>query len=65
MSLSGSFVCLCQVMYEAMKVRIENVLSEGKVGEELIAGDGERQALRQWSDTDTFTRQNHPPVIQV
>ncbi|KAK4801963.1 hypothetical protein SAY86_000166 [Trapa natans] len=50
-------------MYEAMKERIENVLSEGKVGEELITGDGARQALRRW--TLNFTRDNHPPVIQV
>ncbi|XP_031400686.1 cellulose synthase-like protein G3 isoform X3 [Punica granatum] len=61
--LSDPIVGRMQVMYEGMKVKIENVVAKGEVGEEFIAGDKERQALSQW--TDTFTRQSHPPVIQV
>ncbi|KAJ4835006.1 hypothetical protein Tsubulata_013260, partial [Turnera subulata] len=52
-----------KMMYETMKVRVEQVLERGKVGDEYITTDQEREAFMQW-DND-FTRQDHPTVIQV
>ncbi|KAF8033393.1 hypothetical protein BT93_D2105 [Corymbia citriodora subsp. variegata] len=52
-----------KMMYEGMKMRVEHAVERGKVGEEYIIGDRERQALSKW--TDEFTRQNHPAIIEV
>ncbi|KAK1564601.1 hypothetical protein Q3G72_006789 [Acer saccharum] len=52
-----------KMMYESMKVRIEHVVEIGKVSDECITSDQEREAFDRW--TDRFTRQNHPTVIQV
>ncbi|XP_024028555.1 cellulose synthase-like protein G3 [Morus notabilis] len=52
-----------KTMYESMKVRVENVVERGKVGDEFITGEEESQAFNKW--TDGFTRQDHPTVIQV
>ncbi|KAI3421468.1 uncharacterized protein J3R85_012294 [Psidium guajava] len=52
-----------KMMYERMKVRVEHVVERGKVGEDYINGDRERQVLSKW--TDEFTRQNHPAVIEI
>ncbi|KAK4843031.1 hypothetical protein QYF36_003018 [Acer negundo] len=52
-----------KMMYESMKVRIEHVVEIGKVSDEYIASDQEREAFDKW--TDRFTRQDHPTVIQV
>ncbi|GMN31471.1 hypothetical protein TIFTF001_003270 [Ficus carica] len=46
-----------------MKARVEKVVERGKVGDEYITGEEERQAFNKW--TDGFTRQDHPTVIQV
>ena len=54
---------MLQILYESMKVRVENVVERGKVGDEYITGEQERQAFSKW--TDGFTRQDHPTVIQV
>ncbi|XVF12937.1 hypothetical protein REPUB_Repub08aG0163000 [Reevesia pubescens] len=53
-----------KIMYDSMKVRVENVVEAGKVGDEYITNDQDRQAFSKWN-TDGFTRQNHPTVIQV
>lgn len=50
-------------MYESMKGRVETVVERGKVEDEYITCDEERQVFSKW--TDQFTRQNHPTVIQV
>lgn len=47
-----------------MKARVENVLERGKVGEEYITEELQRRALSKWTD-GSFTRQDHPTVIQV
>ena len=57
------FLTMLQIMYESMKVRVENVLERGKVGEEYITCEQEGKALSKW--TDGFTRQDHSTVIQV
>ncbi|XP_030454109.1 cellulose synthase-like protein G3 [Syzygium oleosum] len=59
----GAEIDKIKMMYESMKVRVEQVVERGKVGEEFIDGDRERRALSKW--TDDFTRQNHPAVIEV
>ncbi|KAF8033397.1 hypothetical protein BT93_D2107 [Corymbia citriodora subsp. variegata] len=59
----GTEIDKIKIMYQNMKVRVEHVVERGKVGEEYIIGDRERQALSKW--TDEFTRQNHPAVIEV
>lgn len=51
------------MMYERMKVKVEHVVESGKVGDENITGDREREAFSKW--TDDFTRHEHPTVIQV
>lgn len=51
------------MMYERMKSRIENVVEKGKVTDEYITSEQERQAFSKW--THEFTRQEHPSVIQV
>ncbi|PON34228.1 Cellulose synthase [Parasponia andersonii] len=52
-----------KTLYESMKVRVENVVERGKVGDEYITGQEEGQAFSKW--TDGFNRQDHPTVIQV
>ncbi|KAL4651336.1 hypothetical protein ACB092_01G152400 [Castanea dentata] len=52
-----------KIMYERMKVRIENVLELGKVSEEYITDVSDRRALSKW--TDEFTHQDHSTIIQV
>ena len=56
---------LCmQMMYESMRVRVENVVKRGSISHEYyITKEGESEALSRW--TDGFTPQNHPPVVQV
>lgn len=51
------------MMYESMKVKVEHVVESGKVSDENITGDREREAFSKW--TDNFTRHDHPTVIQV
>ncbi|XP_062074606.1 cellulose synthase-like protein G3 [Humulus lupulus] len=62
-SSSSSDIERIKTMYESMKVRVENVVERGKVGDENITGEDERLAFNKW--TDGFTRQDHPTVIQV
>ncbi|OWM72143.1 hypothetical protein CDL15_Pgr018026 [Punica granatum] len=57
----GSETERIKVMYEGMKVRIENVVAKGEAGKEFI--EKERQALSPC--TDAVTGQSHPPVIQT
>ncbi|KAF2313474.1 hypothetical protein GH714_011162 [Hevea brasiliensis] len=54
---------IIKTMYECMKGRVENVVERGKVEDEYITSDKEREVFSKW--TDKFTRQNHPTVIQV
>lgn len=53
-----------QLMYENMIMRINNVVERGKVNEEYISNDDERQAYRKYS-SHGFTTNNHPSIIQV
>ena len=48
-----------------MKVRVEHVVETGKVDDEYITSDQDRQAFSKCTTTDGFTRENHPTVIQV
>ncbi|KAG6600505.1 Cellulose synthase-like protein G3, partial [Cucurbita argyrosperma subsp. sororia] len=52
-----------KIMYEKMKMRVENALEKGKVEDEFIDGEEERMGLDKW--TKSFTPRNHPPIIQV
>ncbi|KAL0331058.1 UNVERIFIED_CONTAM: Cellulose synthase-like protein G3 [Sesamum angustifolium] len=51
-------------MYESMKTKVEGAVEIGKVNDEYICSEEERQILTQYRTKD-FTRQNHPSVIQV
>ncbi|KAG8375135.1 hypothetical protein BUALT_Bualt10G0068900 [Buddleja alternifolia] len=53
-----------KMMYESMKIKVENVVERGKISDEYISSEEERQILSQYWTND-FTRQNHPSVIQV
>ena len=53
---------MLQIMYEDMKRRIENVVENGKVAQ-YITSQQEHEAFSPW--TKTFTRRDHPTVIQV
>ncbi|KAB2620742.1 cellulose synthase-like protein G3 [Pyrus ussuriensis x Pyrus communis] len=52
-----------KIMYQGMKVKVNNVIERGKVDQEYLTGEREIQAFSKW--TDGFTRQDHPAVIQV
>ncbi|KAK4435502.1 Cellulose synthase-like protein G3, partial [Sesamum alatum] len=52
-----------KAMYESMKMKVETSVEGGKVKEEYICSDEERQLLTQFRTKD-FTRQNHPSIIQ-
>ncbi|KAK2978630.1 hypothetical protein RJ640_019087, partial [Escallonia rubra] len=52
-----------KAMYESMKTRVESTVKRGKVSDEYITSEEERQAFNKW--TRGFTRQDHPTVIQV
>ncbi|KAJ0048490.1 hypothetical protein Pint_14896 [Pistacia integerrima] len=54
---------IAAALYESMKSRVEHVVETGKVSDEYINGDEEREAFNKW--TDGFTRRDHPTVIQV
>ena len=51
------------MMYESMKMRVEHVVEIGKVSDEYITSDQEREAFDKWMDR--FTRQDHPIKMQV
>ncbi|XVF51284.1 hypothetical protein PTKIN_Ptkin04bG0172500 [Pterospermum kingtungense] len=53
-----------KTMYKSMKLRVEHVVESGKVADEYITSDQDRQAFSKW-DIDGFNTQNHPSVIQV
>ncbi|KAL0324173.1 UNVERIFIED_CONTAM: Cellulose synthase-like protein G3 [Sesamum calycinum] len=53
-----------KMMYESMKTKVEGAVEIGKVNDEYICSEEERQVLSQYRTKD-FTRQNHPSVIQV
>ncbi|KAL0331060.1 UNVERIFIED_CONTAM: Cellulose synthase-like protein G3 [Sesamum angustifolium] len=52
------------MMYESMKMKVEGAVEKGKVNDEYICSEEERQVLSQYRTKD-FTRQNHPSLIQV
>ncbi|XP_039057000.1 cellulose synthase-like protein G3 [Hibiscus syriacus] len=54
-----------KIMYESMRERIENVVETGRIHDEYITRDQDRQAFTKWTTYQGFTRQNHPSVIQV
>ncbi|CAK9184307.1 unnamed protein product [Ilex paraguariensis] len=51
------------MMYESMKIRVETVVGTGKVGDQHVSSEEDREAFNKW--TQGFTRQDHPSVIQV
>ena len=53
-----------QIMYEKMKMGVENVMEKGEVGNEFINnGNEEHLAFLKW--TKSFTSHNHPAIIEV
>ncbi|GLT49666.1 hypothetical protein SLA2020_232090 [Shorea laevis] len=52
-----------KIMYENMKMKVEDVVEKGKIDYEYIKDDQERKAFDIW--TDKFSRQDHPTVIKV
>ncbi|CAH2078117.1 unnamed protein product [Thlaspi arvense] len=52
-----------KMMYENMKSRVEHVVDSGKVDAEFITCDHFRGVFELW--THTFTRHEHPAIIQV
>lgn len=56
---------MLQIMYERMKMRVENAVNKGKVSEEFITNEYEREAFNKWTCQGLFTRQDHPTIIQV
>ncbi|XP_048319852.2 cellulose synthase-like protein G1 isoform X1 [Ziziphus jujuba] len=63
-SSSDSETHKIKILYESMKVKVENVVERGKVGEEYIVHERDLQAFSKWN-TPEFTRHEHPTVIQV
>ncbi|KAL0329927.1 UNVERIFIED_CONTAM: Cellulose synthase-like protein G3 [Sesamum radiatum] len=53
-----------KMMYESMKMKVEGAVEKGKVNDEYISSEEERQVLSKYRTKD-FTRQNHPSLIQV
>ncbi|XP_059442521.1 cellulose synthase-like protein G3 isoform X2 [Corylus avellana] len=53
-----------KILYESMKARVENVLDRGKVGEEYVNEELQSRAFSKWTE-ESFTRQDHPTVIQI
>ncbi|PIN06068.1 Cellulose synthase (UDP-forming) [Handroanthus impetiginosus] len=53
-----------KMMYESMKIKIENIIERGKISDEYISSEEERKVLNQYWSKD-FSHQNHPTVIQV
>lgn len=60
---TSDMLCMLQTMYDNMKIRVDNAVERGKVGDEYMTGEEERRAFNRW--TEGFTRQDHPTVIQV
>ncbi|TYI11605.1 hypothetical protein ES332_A09G218400v1 [Gossypium tomentosum] len=52
-----------EIMYEDMKMKVEQVIDKGAVIEEYISDDQQHQAFNKW--TKSFSRMDHPTVIQV
>ena len=50
-------------MYYSMEAKVENILLMGKVEDQYIESEQQREAFNKW--TDGFTRHDHPTVIQV
>ncbi|CAI9093439.1 OLC1v1028941C1 [Oldenlandia corymbosa var. corymbosa] len=51
-------------MYEKMRTKIESVMEKGKVTDEYITSEEEHEAFSIFQQ-ESFTRQQHPSVIQV
>ncbi|KAL3635771.1 hypothetical protein CASFOL_020318 [Castilleja foliolosa] len=53
-----------KVMYETMKTKVESMVERGKISEEYISSEEDKQVLSQyWANN--FSRQNHPSIIKV
>ncbi|XP_052209374.1 cellulose synthase-like protein G3 isoform X5 [Diospyros lotus] len=52
-----------KTLYQSMKIRVKNIVERGKVQDEFITCEQERQAFSKW--TEEFTRQDHPTIVQV
>ncbi|KAI7743230.1 hypothetical protein M8C21_024868 [Ambrosia artemisiifolia] len=53
-----------KVVYERMKIRIENVVDRGEICSEYIINKAQRQIFNKYRNPG-FTRVNHPAIIQV
>lgn len=53
-----------KVIYEDMKIRVNNVVERGEVSHEYITDEPQRQAFNKYR-TPGFSRSNHPSIIQV
>ncbi|KAL6501782.1 hypothetical protein OROGR_026915 [Orobanche gracilis] len=53
-----------KVMYERMKMKVENVVEMGKIREDYITSEEERHVLSQYCG-EGFDRRDHPSVIEV
>ncbi|MCL7046005.1 hypothetical protein MKW94_021894 [Papaver nudicaule] len=53
-----------KVSYEEMRTKVEHVMEQGCVGDDMLVNEEERQVFNQWK-VNGFTRQDHPTVIQV
>ncbi|KAB1215437.1 Cellulose synthase-like protein G2 [Morella rubra] len=49
-------------MYYSTKAKVENIVQIGKVGDQYIESEKQREAFNKW--TDGFTPHDHPTVIQ-
>nr|XP_048319849.1 cellulose synthase-like protein G3 isoform X4 [Ziziphus jujuba var. spinosa] len=63
-SSSDSETQKIKILYESLKVKVENVVERGKIGEDHIVHERDRQAFSKWN-TPGFTRHEHPTIIQV
>ena len=50
-------------MYEEMKMKVEDVVEKGEVGDEFMDGEEDRFTFSKW--TKSFTPQSHPTIIKV
>ncbi|RZC44074.1 hypothetical protein C5167_037023 [Papaver somniferum] len=53
-----------KMLYEEMTRKVELVMEQGFVDDDMLNSEKEHQFFVQWKVTDGFTRQNHPTLIQ-
>lgn len=53
-----------QKLYETMKLRVDEVMKRGRVGDEYVTHETGRKALSRWTGKN-FDRQDHPAIVEV